>query len=260
MEAEEKIKSSVTFSTKCWENDWSVILEAGFLDKMIKRNNYNFDEKILVINNIKNKKKVEEAALKQKRNGVIDRYFFVEEYEDNILDFFNISRKSFFEKNKDGYLYSICELFEIFYAKTDYLVHFSGDSILEKKYNWIDEGKLIFTKNDNVSVVNPCWDGKFNEVKNESIEEKDNYFLSEGYFSDQCYMIKLKDFKKRIYNEIHPFSKRYPRYAGNLFEKRVDAWMRNYKKQRATLKNISYKHKNWNLFNKLKFKIFNKKN
>jgi len=252
MENEVK-KDSVTFSTKCWENDWEIILKDGFLDEMISRNNFDFDSKILVINNVQNRKLVEAAAEDKKTQGIINDYFFVEDYAEQVLKYFDISRKSFKEKNKDGYLYSISELFEIFYARTEYLVHFSGDAILEKKYNWVDKAIKVLHKYNNVAVVNPGWDNKFDEVEKESNRQDENCFFSNGYFSDQSYLIRTKDFKDRIFNEEHPDSDRYPRYGGNLFEKRVDAWMRNNHKKRATLKDISYLHRNWNWLNRKKF-------
>ena len=40
-------------------------------------------------------------------------------------------------------------------------------------------------------------------------------------------------------------SKRYPRYGGDLFEKRVDSWMRNHAFHRLTWRHGSYEHRNF---------------
>jgi hypothetical protein len=48
-----------------------------------------------------------------------------------------------------------------------------------------------------------------------------------------------------MYNERHIDSERYPRYGGELFEKRVDAFMRNHNFMRITSKKASYRHHNF---------------
>jgi hypothetical protein len=54
------------------------------------------------------------------------------------------------------------------------------------------------------------------------------------------YLVRTSDFKERIYNENNSLSERYPKYGGELFEKRVDAYMRNHDKYRITHNGISY--------------------
>lgn len=42
---------SVTFETKCWEEDWEIILKTDYLKKQIENCNATFDKKRLFINN-----------------------------------------------------------------------------------------------------------------------------------------------------------------------------------------------------------------
>jgi len=73
----------------------------------------------------------------------------------------------------------------------------------------------------------PNWCKDFNlGGKQEFIKEIDNFYVCKG-FTDQVYIIKVKEFKNRIYNYIHPDSSRYPMYGGQAFEKRVNSWMYN---------------------------------
>lgn len=235
------MKPKVCFETKCWEEDWEFILKTNRLKEMIDRNQFNFDKKILMINNVTNSELVKSYAERAKKNKIIDEFYLVKNYTDKVLDFFQIDQS--FKKDK-GFIYSIAELTAIYLADCDFLVHFSSDSILEKKYPWVDQALKIFQQTDNIVVANPCWNRMYHEAKEESLEEKPRYYKGFG-FSDQCYMIRINEFKKPIYNEYNPESARYPKYASELFEKRVDAWMRNHKKYRATLKNITYIHKNF---------------
>ena len=76
------------------------------------------------------------------------------------------------------------------------------------------------------------------------MEETGDFYIGRG-FSDQCYLVRTEEFRRRIYNESHPASARYPCYGGELFEKRVDSWVRNHGHLLATYKHGHYLHKNW---------------
>lgn len=231
----------VTFETKVYENDWRYLLKGNYLEKMIKRCNYNFKEKIIFINNVKDKKKVVKYAQNKIKEGVIDAYYFVEDYSDEALKYFNIEKDSFF----GGYYYSISELVSIYLCKTDYLLHFSSDSFInDSDVNWIDKSIELFTKREDIIVSNPTWNAGFEGAKKESFSEISDFYLGYG-FSDQCYLIRMDVFKNKIYNEKHLESDRYPKYGGELFEKRVDSFMRNNGLYRITSKKTSYTHKNF---------------
>jgi hypothetical protein len=95
-----------------------------------------------------------------------------------------------------------------------------------------------------VKVFNLTWNHRFHEAKNESLKEDDQFYYGYG-FSDQMYLVRTADFRAPIYEEINDASERYPKYGGELFEKRVDSWMRNNGNIRATSKQTSYIHKNF---------------
>jgi len=232
---------SVTFEIKVYENDWEYLLIGDYLDKMISRCNYNFKKKILFINNVNDRREVIKYAVKKIEEGVLDGYYMVEDFSNEALNYFDIEKESF----EGGYYYSISELVSIYLCDTDYLLHFSSDSYLEEsQINWIDKAIGIFQERDDIIVANPMWDFAYEEAEKESLSETDDFYLGYG-FSDQCYLIRMDVFKENIYNEKHLDSERYPKYGGELFEKRVDSYMRNHKKLRITSKEISYIHKNF---------------
>jgi len=226
---------SVTFETKCYEKDWEILLKTGRLEAMIARNQYDFAERILYINNVADPDKVKGYADRLKTRGVISDYALVDDYAEEALAFFGLECDSF----KGGYYYSIQELVGIFRCRTDYLLHFSGDSILDKAFPWLEKGIDRLQNDQRVKVVNCIWNRKENEAEEESIAEDDSFWIGNG-FSDQCYLVRVSDFRARIYGETHPASQRYPVYGGELFEKRVDAWMRNNGYLRCTYKHGSY--------------------
>ena len=118
---------SVTFETKCYEKDWEIVLRTGRLAAMIARNRFDFAERILYINNVADPEKVRYYAERLKQSGVITEHILVDEYADEALAFFGLDRESF----KGGYYYSIQELVGIYRCRSEYLLHFSGDSVLD---------------------------------------------------------------------------------------------------------------------------------
>ena len=237
------MKYQVTFETKCWEKDYKLMSETDHLSRMIKNCNFEFNRKNLFINNVDDENVVLSKTDRLKKDSVIDNVFIVNDFVDDALKEFEISKDSLGK----GYYYSVAELVSIYLCETKYLLHFSSDSYLPNKYkdsNWIKESIDIMEKNPDIIVANPTWNYKFNEAKSESIEKyNDDYYISQG-FSDQCYLINVEEFKNKIYNYKHPKSERYPKYGGGLFEKRVDAFMRCNKKYRLVSNKVSYVSKN----------------
>lgn len=234
-------KPTITFETKCWEGDWEYMLKEGYLDRMLDRCHYSFDRKILYINNVENIEKVRSAAQRKIDEGVIDEFVIVEDYAQKVLEFFKIKR----EDLKGGYYYTISELTSIYLCKTDLLLHFSSDACLENNNSgWVSRAIDLLTQSKDFFVVNPTWDNNYEEAKLESDAEIEDWYIGYG-FSDQCYMVRTLDFRKPIYNERNIESERYPAYGGELFEKRVDAYMRNHELKRATSKDTTYFHQNY---------------
>lgn len=233
---------TVTLETKVWDGDWELILKTSRLRNLINLCNYKFKEKIIYINNVKDIEQVEYYAHKLVNNGTITKYIRVQDWEEETLDFFDLTR----EQLGVGYYYSIAELVSIYLSKTDYLLHFSGDSIpsTDCPKDWLKAGIDTLISNPKVKVFNLTWNRQKKMAQKESIfEDNINYY---GYgFSDQMYLIKTRDFRKKIYKFNHLASERYPKYGGELFEKRVDSWMRCKKFLRATYINGNYEHKNF---------------
>ena len=228
---------SVTFATSCWEQDWNILLKTRFLQNKIQRNQYDFAETVLAINNVNDRPKVEGYAKKAVADGVISSYFFVEDCIDEALKYFELTREAL----DKAYYYSTHELASIYQCKTDYLLFYTGDSYLNHPVNWVATAVAELEKNPAYKVANLVWNQKFSEAKQESTSELQDFYVGFG-FSDQCFLVRTGDFKAPIYNEHHALSERYPEYGGETFEKRVDSWMRNHGYLRLTYKHDSYLH------------------
>jgi len=238
----------VTFFTSCYENDWRELIINGGIKRKIDSCNYHFAQKIIIVNNVNNKKVVKQALNELIEDEIISNYYFADEFSELILLFFNIDINSF----NGGYWYSIAPLLAIYVCNTTYMVYFTGDAICENtEYNWIDNGIEALQKNDKIKVVNPIWNCKHDEAKKEQDFYTNIYKLNNELldwhlgcsFSDQCFLIKTNEFIGEIYNEENDLSNvLYPTYAGNSFEKRVSSYLKNNQYLRLTSKHSSYKH------------------
>jgi hypothetical protein len=234
-------RPTVTFETKVYENDWQYLLVGNYLSKMISRNKFSFDRRVLIINNVLNRSKVEKHARKKVREDVIDQYYFVEDYADDALKFYDLNKSSF----GTGYYYSIAEIVGLYVCKTEYLCHYSSDSIqYPSASNWIDESIKLFESNKNILVANPLWNIKVT-LKNSQVNS-DNFHFANAGFSDQCYLIRKKDFSKNTFKFHHPEAdEKYSSYGGELFEKKIYCYMKFHNKHRITFLKSYYRHQNF---------------
>ena len=228
---------SVTLETKCWEGDYKRILRSRHLRTLAEANMYPFAERWLMINNVKSYSTVCRLAETAMKERCITRYFVVEEHAKDALEFFGLDRESL----GIGYVYSIAELVSLYLCKSDFLLHFAGDCHPDHPSDWIPETLAFLGSDSRVKVANLSWICPHSPPYLEAEEIHDGFYVGYG-FSDQCYMVRTADFRQTIYGERHPASARYPGYGGELFEKRVDSWMRNNGYLRATYRYGAYRH------------------
>lgn len=243
----------VTVETKVWEKDWRFILERGLIKRSIGIFSEVASKRRLFINNVTHPQQVGLCADELVDEGIIDDYVFVEDYADASLKFFDLKRSDFGK----GFYYSIAELVSIYLCETEFLLHFSGDTyaLNAKPDLWLYDAVKVLRDKDDVSVFNLTWDEKFLEAERDAEFQDKNFFYGYG-FSDQMYLIRAGEFRKNIYKHHHPASDRYPKYGGELFEKRVDSWMRTTNRLRATSRNWSYRHRNFPQWNSLQGLIY----
>ena len=234
-------RRTITLETKCYENDWEYLLKTDRLKEAAALCRYPFDRIVLYINNVKDPDKVARYADKLVRSGVISQFVHVSDHAGRVLESFGCDPESF----RGGYYYSIAEMTGIYLCKTDYLLHFSSDTIMANKEEWIGSAIGKMEENAQILAANPTWNDKFHGAREESVAEDDAFYIGHG-FSDQCYLIAPARFRSPIYNDRHAVSqRRFPAHGGESFEKRVDAYMRNHGYLRITSKRASYRHRNF---------------
>jgi hypothetical protein len=228
---------TVTFATSCWEKDWRLLLlDPDYLaQRQIGHHRFPFAEKLLVINNVIDKEAVQKAAEKKVEEGVLTRYVFAE----NILPFFSLSRSDF---NEWQYYNALAPLAAIYHGRSDYLLYLTGDVYLKKPIDWIAAAVRFMEKKKSVKVANLLWNDKYEEAKREAYRRTWNFFVAKEGFSDQMFLVRTKEFRAPIYNEMRKDAAHYPR--GDVFEARVFSFMKNRGWERITFRRGSYTHEN----------------
>lgn len=214
--------------------------------RQIANHCFAFQERLIVINNVEDRKAVFEAAQQRVAEGILTGVVVAEE---SMLASFGLKREDFRGDPVSGssadwlYYNALAPLAALHAAKSDYILYLTGDVRLEEPFAWIEQAIRLMEKNPFYKVANPLWNDKIQEAKKESIRKKRNFFVSDRGFSDQLFLARRADFCQPIYQEIREDASHYPR--GDIFEKRVFSAMRNRGWLRLTYSKGSYIHENF---------------
>lgn len=208
---------------------------------MINRCSHDFAKKSLIINNVNNRSEVAYYALKAIDDGILDNFYFSEDYIDEVFKAFSINKRSFILDGYNGYWYSVAPLTAAYMCSTQYLLYFMGDCIMSEKYklDWIKHGIVELQKGD-VFTVTPMWN-YYNRATENFYSESELCYYDSG-FSDQVFLVKTNNIASKIYNEYNVKSEIFPIYGGNHFERRVFCYINNHNLKRCVLKNVLYNH------------------
>lgn len=239
---------SITYNTTCWEKDWEAMLTTGYLEENIKFNEFDFEKKVLWINNVDDYDVVESAAQELVDKGVLTDYHRVEDHIDDAMKRFKLTREN--DSLGKGYPYSVGPLCGLHTCKTKWFLHFTGDAkLFEPAPGWITRTLAFMAKDKNYVTGNLMWSRGRTKISwptldRESHWQDDDFAVGYG-FSDQCFLAETKRFQNLDYNMRHALSdKRFmkQRKPGTSFEKRIEAWKLNNGFHRVTYKKATYVH------------------
>lgn len=236
----------VTFQTGCYEADWQILLRGNYLEKKIAACSYPFTKKNLFINNVSDRTLVSEACERLKNSGVIDAYYFSEDFIDEALRHFHLTRADL-GTVKQSY-FSLYEFVGMYLCETPYLLSFKDDAYMNIQggvinTNWVNFLLDELEKSETYVTANPRWSNR-GAAKKEArgMITDDGFFYLSQAFSDQCFLCKTAVFKGDVYRYEHVDSNRFPLYAGNSFERRVNSFLNTAGFYRLTAKDIRFIH------------------
>lgn len=227
------MKPKILFSTKTWQGDINQIIAGGFQRKH-ERCLYPFDKKILILNNVDTP--LSSSDIKDMTEA--DEVIKADDYAEEALKFFRLTKKDL----GVAYIYSICELVELYLAEEfDYVCHFASDTLLSKPFDWITPSIVIMDNCPDVITTAP------------NNEDSITYGLKNQFFSDQAYLIKVSEWRKpNTFTYTTPELPEYPSLKAHtgqegdaLFERRAGRYLHNIGRYRQLIKDCWYAHPSW---------------
>ena len=256
----------ITLASNCWEKNYKLITSDSWMKKLYHPGNSFIKYRNLLISNVNDREPVLKKVNSLVSNGAIDDFFFSYDYINEIENVFsNCERDTFYRKPSkrewishfirgdilkpryDGLLYSVSQIAALLTCKSRYLLFVTEDVTIDDNslFEWIEKAIKVMNNDSNVIVANPLWNNSTTEAMQESFKEDDDFWYSYG-FSDQCCLLDVEKIMSMpdILGEKNKITEIvYPYYAGNHFERRVGAYMRNHGLYRITYKHSSYIHK-----------------
>ena len=189
-----------------------------------------------IINNVNDRTDAESRAHDLLKAKEIDAYYFVADHIATALKIVGLSVQDL--KPIPHFIDWALVIATI--PGSEWILHWDAEIKLEHQEDWITPARELMEKEPKILTANPNW-------RQLTLEQETRYTLEDfaiGYgFSDQLFLARRKDLNATIYNYFCPISLRYPlAHLGSTFEKRIDAYMRNKGRTRATYKKLCYIH------------------
>lgn len=211
---------SVVFSTNCYWKEYDYLSKGGFMYKCLL-NDYKFAARWMIINNVQ-----DEIGAQRAFGAIADEVFVANDEADRCLKFFGLTAGVFTDPKTevDGYKYSIDSVIELAHAKNfDYICHYTGDTELYKKADWITEG-IRKIEEEGYAGARPRLPRYEQQVEGEQeMTETD-------IFSDHVYLIPVKPYRKDlklIFSLTEPSCDDiHVEYGGESFERKMTRYLK----------------------------------
>lgn len=256
----------ITLASNCYEKNYKLITSEEWSNRLFMKDCDLIDHRTLMISNVKDRTQVESYIHNLLSRGLVNDYYYSYDYIDCIeKKYMGCKRKSFYRRptvreyvkgilhskkmkfNYDGMLYSASQIASIITCKSKWLLYLTEDVYLDVADVdiWINKAINLMEEDKRVIVANPLWNNDIEGAERESCYSSDEFWFSYG-FSDQCCLINAQWFQdnRDVFSEKNRTTEKvFPYYAGNHFERRISAYMRNHGLLRATYKHGTYIHK-----------------
>jgi len=233
------MQASVDLVVTCFERTYRKVLAPGFFDDVSKQSRFQFQRRIAVINNVDSRKDAHDLAQGLCNRGELDEFYFVDEQIASAYVQAGLSQTNFGRLS--------CYTDHLLVAATcskgsQFLLHWDADVYLQHPSDWISPSLELMERSPEIFVANPAWESAVLDLEAETIRTEGPFSIGYG-FSDQIFLVRRSEISQNIYSEFHLASMRYPwSQIGLIFEARVDSFMRNHARFRATFRDALYFH------------------
>jgi hypothetical protein len=230
---------SVDFFVNCYERDYKDTLAPGFMEKV--RNEQagaNIRNWIVSVNNVNDLLDARQRAERAVNRREVDRVVFVADHLEEAMRRTGLTAA---DLGRVRHFTDWC-IVQATCTDSDYICHQSADIRLTRPFNWIDDAVATLEKNPLALVANPYWEWDAEGARREAKYVDGHYFVSTGV-CDSFYLAKRKVLDDKIYHEKHEYGNNFNlSWAGEVFEQRLDAYMRNHGLLRITDSRIGVIH------------------
>lgn len=232
------MQKPVNLFVNCFERDYVKVFSPGFMLKKAAQFRYPFSRVVVSINNVRDPEDARRLATEAVQRCEIDAYVEVDKMLPKALSICGLKPKDL------GIVrhYIDFALVAVVSARPGYLLYCCAEVEMTEAFDWITPALRALEENSQILVANPFWASDPGGMEREAIRREGHHFVGRG-FSDQCFLVDADRLAKPIYGYKHAAGDRYPMSdVGDIFEKRIDAYMRHNGLLRLTDPRASYIH------------------
>jgi hypothetical protein len=229
----------ISLFVNCFERDYREVLAPGFMKAKAAQFRHPFTRRVVTINNVTDCTDALTRAAEAVKRGEIDAFLEVDKMLPAALKLCGVTLRQLGPVKH----YTDFALVAVVNAAPGFLLYCCAEVDLVEACDWITPALEKLSSDPKYLIANPAWGTSLAGVEREALFKSGEYFVGHG-FSDQCFLVDASRLAKDVYGFSHPSGDRYPlSQMGEVFEQRVDAYMRHAGLLRLTDPRVSYLHK-----------------
>lgn len=228
----------VSLFVNCFERDYRQVLAPGFMQAKARQFLFPFRRVVVTLNNISDPAAAVVLAQQAVARGEINEFVEVAKVLPEALRVCGLKTSDLGMVRH----YLDFALVAVTHAVPDYVLYCCAEVDLVTPFDWISEAVKKLAADPTLLVANPSWASDVEGAERESFKQDGNYWVGTG-FSDQCFLADSRRLATPIYGFKHEAGARYPMTElGDIFEKRIDAYMRHHHLFRISDSRVFYSH------------------
>lgn len=190
----------VELSITCWERTYERVLSPGFFPAIEKANRYRFAKRIVVINNVNDRREAVTRAERLVADGEIDGYRLVEKELDAALRRTGISLRHLrpLEYYTNHFLVAVAA------EGPRFLVCWDADAKLDAPVNWVGPCVDLMSHRPDILVGQPGWRDRWS-MDGERLDTAGDFDLGYG-FTDHVFLVDRARLAGPVYRRVAPAS------------------------------------------------------
>ncbi len=227
----------------CFERTIGLVTGSPMLAELAAAQSFPFCRRTLLVNNV-----ADVAAWRDRLDalvaaGSVDRWLTVEEALPRALELTGLRPAQIEPRGH----WTDFALVAVTLPEAPMVCYCDPEIEMATPGDWVGPALELMARDPRVAVANPRWTDT-TEVEERADEVSGEFLVGYG-FTDHVFLVRRGEFGRPIYSSRVPMALRCPaslRYPtaldSEIFEQRVDAYMRGHRRMRATHRHVAYHH------------------